>query len=55
LLQGLLAGDAALPAGLAAITRPGAQLAVHLNGGALAEVSWALSEGAAQIQIFISF
>ncbi|CAG0935794.1 16S rRNA (adenine(1408)-N(1))-methyltransferase [Thermoflexales bacterium] len=54
LLEGLLAGDAALLAGLAALARPGADLAVRLNGGALAEAGWSLPGGAMQIQRVLS-
>jgi 16S rRNA (adenine(1408)-N(1))-methyltransferase len=50
LLEGLLAGDAALPAGLFDLSRTGARLTVRLNGGAVAEAGWSLSDGAAQIQ-----
>ena len=50
LLAGLLAGDAVLLRGVAALARPGARLTVQLNSGALAEADWTLSEGAAQIR-----
>ncbi len=49
LLEGLLAGDPALLAGLAAITRPGAQLEVRLNGGALAEAGWSPGAGSQRV------
>jgi 16S rRNA (adenine(1408)-N(1))-methyltransferase len=54
LLEGLLAGEAALLDGLAALARPGAHLAVRLNGGALAEAGWSLPDGAAQVQRMLS-
>lgn len=50
LLSGLLAGDPALLAGLAAIARCGAMLEVRLNGGALAEAGWPLEEGGRQVR-----
>ncbi len=50
LLEGLLAGDATLLDGFAALAQPGAHLTVRLNGGALAEVGWSLPEGAVQVQ-----
>lgn len=50
LLEGLLAGDATLLAGLFDLARTEARLTVRLNGGALAEAGWSLSDGAAQIQ-----
>jgi 16S rRNA (adenine(1408)-N(1))-methyltransferase len=50
LLEGLLAGDATLLAGLFDLSQTGAHLTVRLNGGALAEAGWPLSDGAVQIQ-----
>lgn len=50
LLEGLLAGEERLMAGLAALARPGALLNVRLNGGALAEAGWSLGEGTAQVR-----
>jgi 16S rRNA (adenine(1408)-N(1))-methyltransferase len=48
LLTGLLAGDAGLLGGLAALARPIATLEVRLNGGALAEAGWTLITGGGQ-------
>ncbi len=50
LLEGLLKGEVTLLEGLAAVARPATHLTVRLNGGALAEAGWSLSEGAAQVQ-----
>lgn len=46
LIEGLLAGDAALLEGLRRIARRGAGLELRLNGGALAEAGWTLEAGA---------
>jgi len=54
LLEGLLADDAGLLAGLAMITRPKATLDVRLNGGALAEAGWSLEEGAERVQMVLA-
>jgi 16S rRNA (adenine(1408)-N(1))-methyltransferase len=54
LLEGLLEADPALLAGLMEITRPDAELAVYLNGGALAEAGWSLEEGAEQVRQVLS-
>ncbi len=50
LLDGLLANDPALLAGLVAVARPHAGLEVRLNAGALAEAGWSLQEGADQVR-----
>jgi hypothetical protein len=50
LLEGLLVDDSALMAGLIRVSRPNASLEVRLNGGALAEVSWSLEDGADRIR-----
>jgi hypothetical protein len=50
LLEGLLADDPALLAGLANVARPGATLDVRLNGGALAEAGWPLEDGADRVR-----
>ncbi len=50
LLESLLAGDHALMNGLASISTPNAQIAIHLNGGALAEVGTNLDVGAETIR-----
>lgn len=50
LLAGLLASDSPLPARLFALTLPGAQVELRLNGGALAEQGWSLEDGAAQVR-----
>jgi 16S rRNA (adenine(1408)-N(1))-methyltransferase len=50
LLAGLLAGDPALLARLAAIACPGAPLDVRLNAGALAEAGATLAEGGAAVR-----
>ncbi|HEV2236415.1 MAG TPA: class I SAM-dependent methyltransferase [Ktedonobacterales bacterium] len=50
LLAGLLAGDPALVARLAAIARPGTALDVRLNAGALAEAGATLEDGAAAVR-----
>lgn len=50
LLEGLLANDPALLAGLATVARPNAGLEVRLNGGALAEAGWSLEEGADRVR-----
>lgn len=49
LLGGLLTGGAVL-GGLARLVRPGAQLDVRLNAGALAEAGFGLEEGAERIR-----
>jgi 16S rRNA (adenine(1408)-N(1))-methyltransferase len=46
LLKGLLAAEAGLMGGLLSVTRPEAQIEIHLNGGALAEAGTRLEEGA---------
>jgi 16S rRNA (adenine(1408)-N(1))-methyltransferase len=50
LLKGLVAGEATLLRGLAALCRPGARMDVRLNGGALAAAGWTLDKGAAHIR-----
>lgn len=50
LLEGLLATDTALLAGLRRITRPDTALEIRLNAGALAEVGWSLQAGADRVQ-----
>jgi len=45
LLESLLAGDAALLNGLGSVSKPNAQIDIHLNGGALAEAGTALDAG----------
>ena len=50
LLDGLLADDAALLAGLVAIGRPDAGLEVRLNAGALGTAGWPLADGADRVQ-----
>ncbi len=50
LLEGLLADDPGLMAGLAMIARPDARLEVRLNGGALAEAGWQLEQGADRVR-----
>ena len=50
LLEGLLAGDPALMNGLAFVTKPGAQVEIRLNGGALQENGISLEVGAEAIQ-----
>jgi 16S rRNA (adenine(1408)-N(1))-methyltransferase len=50
LIEGLLAGEEGLMAGLVALARPGALLNVRLNGGALAEAGWSLTAGTAQVR-----
>ncbi|HEY1014365.1 MAG TPA: class I SAM-dependent methyltransferase, partial [Herpetosiphonaceae bacterium] len=47
LLGGLLAADSAVLEGLGRIARPGAELELRLNGGALAEAGWAFEDGVA--------
>jgi len=48
LLAGLLADDEQATSYLLALLRPGAQLELRLNGGALAEQGWSLECGAAR-------
>jgi len=50
LLEGLLVGDSDLMHGLAFVTKPYAQIEIHLNGGALQEKGIGLEEGAERIQ-----
>ncbi len=50
LLESLLAGDNALMNGLASVSKPNAQLAINLNGGALTEVGTNLEDGAETIR-----
>jgi 16S rRNA (adenine(1408)-N(1))-methyltransferase len=50
LLEGLVADNSSLLAGLVTITRPNARLEVRLNGGALAEIGQSLEEGADQVR-----
>jgi 16S rRNA (adenine(1408)-N(1))-methyltransferase len=50
LRDGLLAGDAAVMGGLAALARPGARIDVRVNSSALAPAGWTLAEGAVQIR-----
>jgi 16S rRNA (adenine(1408)-N(1))-methyltransferase len=49
LLEGLLAADLGLMHGLASVSRPGAQMQIHLNSGALAEAGSDLDSGAGVI------
>ena len=46
LLEGLLSGDLCLMNGLASVSRPRAQIEIHLNGGALTEAGSTLDHGA---------
>lgn len=46
LLESLLAGDPGLMDGLISVSRPNAQIEIHLNGGALAQAGARLEEGA---------
>jgi hypothetical protein len=46
LLAGLLTCDPGLLNGLSSISRPNAQIEIHLNGGALAEAGTSLEDGA---------
>ncbi len=48
LLEGLLTDDTRVVDGLCRVARPGAEMAVRLNGGALAECGWSLEDGATQ-------
>ena len=50
LLGSLLANGPSLMSGLESILRPGASLAVRLNGGALTEQGWSLEDGAEKIR-----
>jgi 16S rRNA (adenine(1408)-N(1))-methyltransferase len=50
LLESLLIGDPTLMNGLAWTSKPNAQIAIHLNGGALAEVGMNLTVGAEMIR-----
>jgi 16S rRNA (adenine(1408)-N(1))-methyltransferase len=49
LLESLLAGDPKLINGLASLARPAASIALHLNGGALAEAGWSIEGGVNEI------
>ena len=49
LLESLLSGDPCLMRGLLSISRPDAQIEIHLNGGALAEAGTSLDAGAETI------
>lgn len=49
LLESLLTGDPSLMRGLLSVSRPGAQIEIHLNGGALAEAGTNLEAGAERI------
>jgi hypothetical protein len=49
LLECLLSGDQSLMLGLRSISRPGAQIEIRLNGGALAEAGTDLAAGAEMI------
>ena len=49
LLKGLLAAEPGLMGGLTSVARPGAQVEIHLNGGALAEAGTSLEGGAETI------
>jgi len=49
LLRSLLTGDPGLMRGLESVSRSGAALDIHINGGALAEAGWTLEAGAEQI------
>ena len=46
LLESLLAADAALTSGLSSISKQGAQIDIHLNGGAMVEAGTSLDAGA---------
>lgn len=50
LLTGLLQPESPLLATLSRLARPGATLAIRLNGGALAEVGWSLEAGGGQVR-----
>ncbi len=50
LLEGLLANDPALLAGLRRVARPNTMLEVRLNGGALAEAGWSLEDGGSRVR-----
>lgn len=50
LLEGLLAVDKTVLAGLKAVTQPNARLEVRLNSGALAEAGYSLEEGAVRVR-----
>ena len=50
LLTGLLDGEPMLLEGLLAIARPGAELEVKLNGGAIAESGYTLKSGGARVR-----
>jgi 16S rRNA (adenine(1408)-N(1))-methyltransferase len=50
LLEGLLAPDSAVLAGLVIAARPEAGLEVRLNGGALAEMGWSLEQGGDRVR-----
>lgn len=50
LLAGLLDGEPVLLEGLLAIVRPGAELEVRLNAGALAEAGYTLESGGARVR-----
>lgn len=54
LLEGLLAEEAGLMAGLRMIARPEATIDVRLNGGALAEVGWELEAGVERVQAVLA-
>lgn len=49
LLKGLLAAEPGLMGGLTSVARPGAQVEIHLNGGALTEAGTSLLAGAEAI------
>jgi hypothetical protein len=50
LLESLLNNDACLLSGLMAISRPCAEMDIHLNGEALGAAGWTLDSGADQIE-----
>ena len=54
LIEGLLAEDRGLLAGLNRIARPDATLSICLNSSALREVGWSLEAGAGQVQTVLS-
>lgn len=49
LIEGLLADDPSLLAGLHALARPHVALDVRLNGGALTEAGWSFEDGARRV------
>ena len=54
LLESLLKDNDALISTLKTVTRPSAEMIIHLNGEALSTVGWTLESGAEQIQRILS-